>query len=217
MEKAVGEQASWQGDDHASTISDDTVQFTDMDSDAGHHDQIERIVAQPPVTINVYGAGGISGPNSSEAMISRLESQVAALSDKVEQLTAQLNSAPQVAALSEKVEQLASQLSSVPPPPPPQPSMQIDGGQWTTRSIPLKTGQARGLTQQRILFSKKFASAPMVLVSIYNADVDCHKNFRVSVFAKRIDAKGFTVNINTWADTVLYDCGVSWIAVGTGV
>ncbi|KAJ4864882.1 h-type lectin domain-containing protein [Trichoderma breve] len=199
----LGDQSPQQEDDYLTMSSDDTVQFTDIGSDAGNRGPRERIFAQPPVTINVFGAGavttggsdmghtaatittsstGITG--SSDSVISRLESQIAVLSYKVEQLASQINSAQ------------------------PQPGLQVDSGMWRrTEGVP---------ALQRITFSKRFESAPRVIVGIFKADLDCNKNFRLNVYASAIDSEGFTIHADFWHDTILYECGVSWVAIGNG-
>ncbi|KAL6898525.1 hypothetical protein GGI43DRAFT_78954 [Trichoderma evansii] len=201
MKMPLGDQSLRQEDDHLTMSSDDTVQFTDIGSDAGYSGRNERIFTQPPVTINVFGAGsvttggsdtvptaatttistGISG--NSDSVISRLESQIAALSCKVEQLALQINSAQ------------------------PQPRLQVDSGFWRTK---------RASTSQRVAFSKRFQSAPRVIVGISKADSDKNRNFRHNVYASDIDPEGFTVHADIWADTILFECGVSWVAIGDG-
>ncbi|KAM0511457.1 hypothetical protein ACHAPE_009896 [Trichoderma viride] len=194
------DQSSQQQDDHLTMSSDDAVQFTDTDSDAGNRSRSERIFIQPPVTINVFGASAVTtggsdtGPTaaittsstgisgSSDSVISRLESQIAALSLKVEQLASQINSAQ------------------------PQPRLQVDSGQWRTKRA----------SAQRVTFSKRFKSAPRVIVSIFKADLDRNKNFRLNVYASSIDSEGFNVHADIWHDTILFECGVSWVAIGNG-
>ncbi|UKZ80945.1 hypothetical protein TrVFT333_008710 [Trichoderma virens FT-333] len=146
MKAPLGDQPTrQQEDDLVSMSSDYAVQFSDIDSDARGHGQSKRIFIQPPVTINLFGAGagpaaattfsntGISG--SSDPIISRLESQIAALSSKVEQLASQVNSV--------------------------QPRLQVDGGEWSTQNI--QCSYPRGPTQHRITFEKRFKSAPRVV------------------------------------------------------
>ncbi|PTB60863.1 hypothetical protein M431DRAFT_12693 [Trichoderma harzianum CBS 226.95] len=201
MKMPLGLDQSPSQDDYSTTSSDDTVQFTDIGSDAGNRGPSERILIQPPVTINVFGAGAVTTggsdtghtaattisstgtSGSSDAVISRLESQIAALSDKVEQLASQIKSAQQ-----------------------PQPRLQVDNGMWRRMKGAPPT--------QRIAFSKRFESAPRVIVGICKADIDCHRNFRLNVYASAIDSEGFTVNAHYWADTNLFECGVSWVAIG---
>ncbi|OPB38323.1 hypothetical protein A0O28_0014280 [Trichoderma guizhouense] len=195
----LGDQSPQQ-DDYSITSSDDTVQFTDIGSDADNRGPSERIFVQPPVTINVFGAGAVTTggsdtghtavtitsstgtSGSSDSVISRLESQIAALSYKVEQLASQINSAQ------------------------PQPGLQVDSGLW------FRIEKAPAL--QRITFSKRFESAPRVIVGIFKADLDCNKNFRLNVYASAIDSEGFTIHADFWHDTILYECGVSWVAIG---
>ncbi|KAL6836481.1 hypothetical protein J3E69DRAFT_321691 [Trichoderma sp. SZMC 28015] len=201
MKMPLGDQSSQQ-DDYSTVSSDDTVQFTDIGSDAGNRGPSERIYIQPPVTINVFGASAVTTggsdtghtatiitsstgtSGSSDSVISRLESQIAALSSKVEQLALQIKSAQ------------------------PQPILQVDSGQWRRMK--------GALSLQRINFSRRFESAPRVIVSICRANIDCNKNFRLKVYASDIDSEGFTVHADYWADTNLIECGVSWVAIGKG-
>lgn len=186
-----------QQDNHSTMSSDDA------DSDAGNRGRSKRIFIQPPVTINVFGAGAVTtggydtGPTaatttttcstgisgSSDSVISRLESQIAALSCKVEQLTSQISSAQ-----------------------PPR-RLQVDSGQWRTKGAS---------ASQRVTFSKRYESAPRVVVSIFKADLHHAKNFRLNVYASGIDSEGFTVHADSWDDTILFGCGVSWLAIGNG-
>ncbi|KAK4080302.1 hypothetical protein Trihar35433_1407 [Trichoderma harzianum] len=201
MKMPLGDQSPQQ-DDYSTVSSDDTIQFTDIGSDADNRGPSERILIQPPVTINVFGAGAVTTggsdtghtaatiisstgtSGSSDSVISRLESQIAALSYKIEQLASQINSAQ------------------------PQPGLQVDSGLW------FRTEGAPAL--QRITFSKRFESAPRVIVGIFKADLDCSKNFRLNVYASAIDSEGFTIHADFWHDTILYECGVSWVAIGNG-
>ncbi|KAI1502556.1 hypothetical protein F5X99DRAFT_158443 [Biscogniauxia marginata] len=69
-------------------------------------------------------------------------------------------------------------------------------------------------TEGRVGFLKQFKSAPAVMACISSADVSNGANFRVRVYVTAVDSKGFTVHADSWADTQLYSCRVSWIAVG---
>jgi hypothetical protein len=89
----------------------------------------------------------------------------------------------------------------------------FDTGTWNVTQI-RQWNQPRAKTEDRIKFSKNFDSVPTVMVSMAEADVSNGGNFRVKVYATNIDLDGFTVHADSWGDTKLYSCGVSWIAIG---
>ena len=64
----------------------------------------------------------------------------------------------------------------------------------------------------RINFERPFSTPPKVL-SFFNAfDLDRSKNWRLKTGIANIDKNGFTLDIETWADTILYSTQVGWIA-----
>jgi len=69
-------------------------------------------------------------------------------------------------------------------------------------------------TEGRILFSKKFTSVPTVIVSLQLVDVSNSANIRAKVYATHVGLEGFTVHADSWDDTALHSCGVSWLAIG---
>jgi hypothetical protein len=71
-------------------------------------------------------------------------------------------------------------------------------------------------TSRRINFARAYAAPPEVIVWLNELDVDNKANVRVSTYVSGIDASGFTVHIDTWADTVLNSAGVTWIAYPAG-
>ncbi|KAF8123253.1 hypothetical protein EV363DRAFT_1228913 [Boletus edulis] len=64
----------------------------------------------------------------------------------------------------------------------------------------------------RINFERPFSSPPKVVVFFNLIALDKHRNWRLSTTATSIDANGFTLNIETWADTILYVAQACWIA-----
>ncbi|KAH8978377.1 hypothetical protein EDB86DRAFT_2816114 [Lactarius hatsudake] len=65
----------------------------------------------------------------------------------------------------------------------------------------------------RIDFERPFVTPPKVVVVFFNRiEFDKDHNWRVVTTASNIDAKGFTLNIETWSDTVLYAAQTCWIA-----
>ncbi|KAF8434467.1 hypothetical protein BGX38DRAFT_1219495 [Terfezia claveryi] len=71
-----------------------------------------------------------------------------------------------------------------------------------------------GMTEGRILFSRRFESVPTVIVSLQSVDASNRVNLRVRVFATHVNLAGFTVRAESWADTEIYSCGVTWLAIG---
>jgi hypothetical protein len=64
----------------------------------------------------------------------------------------------------------------------------------------------------RINFERPFVTPPKVAVFFNLVDLDKSKGWRLKTTATNIDAKGFTLNIETWADTKLYAAQAAWVA-----
>ncbi|KIL65612.1 hypothetical protein M378DRAFT_178313 [Amanita muscaria Koide BX008] len=64
----------------------------------------------------------------------------------------------------------------------------------------------------RINFERPFVTPPKVVVFFGGFDLCQSKNWRLSTTATNIDKWGFTLNINTWGDTVPHYAQVGWIA-----
>ena len=110
----------------------------------------------------------------------------------------------QLAALSKRVDHLSSLVSARVP--------VIECGVWDTANI-RPAHQVEVLTQGRVNFTKEFKSIPMVAVSMRSADVSNAANFRVRVYATDIDREGFTAHADSWWDTKMHGCQVSWMAI----
>ncbi|KAI0095416.1 hypothetical protein F4814DRAFT_436558 [Daldinia grandis] len=206
-------QLTWP-DDYVSVGADD--QFVSVDhedlyqgevhKDSQHRGDKKRILFRPQVTVNVFGNNG-SNPGTAGAEGSEPRSteptkgkNTEKPNDTVAELTAQL------AALSQKVDDLSAKLASSRGP-------RVECGLWNTgevRSWENPSNETKG----RIWFEKEFKSAPKVTTGMSSADVSRDANFRVSVYPTDIDSKGFKVNVHGWGDTVIYSCGVSWVAIG---
>ncbi|KAL7922110.1 hypothetical protein ACQKWADRAFT_105478 [Trichoderma austrokoningii] len=114
--------------------------------------------------------------------------------------------AAQVADLFKKVDQLSSLQSS-------SERVMVESGSWTTQDVrPWQRPEQS--TNAKILFSKPFKSTPKLITSITGADVSHDANFRVKVYATSITERGFIIHADSWAETKLYSCEVSWMAVG---
>ena len=64
----------------------------------------------------------------------------------------------------------------------------------------------------RIDFERPFVTPPKVVVFFNRIEFDKDHNWRVITTASKIDVNGFTLNIETWSDTVLYAAQTCWIA-----
>lgn len=68
------------------------------------------------------------------------------------------------------------------------------------------------LTSRRINFARPFVTPPKVISFLTSLDMANTANWRVKTYVDGIDAKGFTIHVDTWADTILYLGGAAWIA-----
>ena len=64
----------------------------------------------------------------------------------------------------------------------------------------------------RINFERPFVTPPKVVVFFNRIEFERNRNWRALTTATDIDAKGFTLNIETWSDTILYCAQTCWIA-----
>ncbi|KAH9167232.1 hypothetical protein EDB89DRAFT_135190 [Lactarius sanguifluus] len=64
----------------------------------------------------------------------------------------------------------------------------------------------------RIDFERPFVTPPKVVVFFNHLEFDKNHNWRVVTTANDIDVNGFTLNIETWSDTVLHCAQTCWIA-----
>ncbi|KAI0387073.1 hypothetical protein F5Y04DRAFT_288839 [Hypomontagnella monticulosa] len=193
-------------DDYVTLDSGSFIQEESSDQDS--QDKKKRIIFRPQLAVNVYNTGGSNssaggsgsgaGGSGTGGAASVYGSGYADGSDDTIS-----NFASQLAALTNKVDQLAS-LRAGPV---------IESGAWNTIDV-RPWNQPEVSTQARINFIEKFTSVPTVAVSINAADVEKRTNFRVKAYATAVDVKGFTITAESWGDTVLFSCGVTWIAIG---
>jgi len=157
-----------------------------------------RVQSRPQVTVNVYNTRS-SGSGTGGAATIHDECSTAK-DEVIADLTSQL------ATLSRRVDELSLKQASSP--------LVIDSGTWSTLKV-RSWEHPQVHTAGRVSFSKKFKTAPNVRVSMSAADVSRNANFRVKVYATDIDTTGFTANANTWADTKMHSCEISWLAIGS--
>lgn len=65
-----------------------------------------------------------------------------------------------------------------------------------------------------VAFGYTYASAPQVAVMISGMDVDQGRNERINVSADSVTTTGCRLVFQTWADTIIYGCTATWIAIG---
>jgi hypothetical protein len=59
-----------------------------------------------------------------------------------------------------------------------------------------------------------FDKAPKVIAAINKLNFDSARNLRIKAYADNVVNDGFTWHANSWADSLCYGAGVSWIAFG---
>jgi hypothetical protein len=64
----------------------------------------------------------------------------------------------------------------------------------------------------RIDFERSFVTPPKVVVFFNYIDLDKNRVWRLKTSASDIDPEGFTLNIETWSDTIFHAARVGWIA-----
>ncbi|KAG8994493.1 hypothetical protein FRB90_000414 [Tulasnella sp. 427] len=67
-------------------------------------------------------------------------------------------------------------------------------------------------TSRRINFERPFVTPPKVVAYLKQFDTGEGSSTRVKTYATDIDAKGFTIHIDTWNDTKLWSGTAGWIA-----
>jgi len=64
----------------------------------------------------------------------------------------------------------------------------------------------------RVEFDRPFLTPPKVVVFLNYIDMDKSKNWRLKTFAADLDVNGFTLNVETWGDSILNAAQVGWVA-----
>ena len=76
--------------------------------------------------------------------------------------------------------------------------------------------QPRVNTSKRIEFQAPFQSSPKVVCFLTSLHMSNEYDSRVKVSSSGIDGNGFTINIGTWSDSILYSAGATWLAYPSG-
>ncbi|KAG9025085.1 hypothetical protein FS837_005096 [Tulasnella sp. UAMH 9824] len=72
--------------------------------------------------------------------------------------------------------------------------------------------QPKPETSRPINFERPFVTPPKVVVFLNSFDTGSGTSTRVKTYPSNIDAKGFPIHIDTWADTILYSAKAGWVA-----
>lgn len=73
------------------------------------------------------------------------------------------------------------------------------------------------LNSKRIRFPKPFEGRPpKVICWLQMMDLGVGRGFRIKTYPTNIDVNGFTLHIDSWADTVMYSAAATWLAYPDG-
>ncbi|KFA52548.1 hypothetical protein S40293_07614 [Stachybotrys chartarum IBT 40293] len=159
--------------------------------------RMRRMLVRPKVTVNVFNTGGSSLGGSGSAAGGLGAGGAATVNDGYDESAQDAIHAlaSQLAAVSEKVEQLSLLATTR--------GATIKSGTWSTNDV-RPWSQPRHQTEGRITFAEEFKSIPRVTTGITKLDISNQANSRVQVSVTDIDEKGFTIHADSWADTELY-------------
>jgi hypothetical protein len=87
----------------------------------------------------------------------------------------------------------------------------VQCGTFDTNGISLES-QLQAQNSKTVTFSTPFHAPPKVVCFLQSVDMGKGKNWRVRAYPSDITDKSFKINIDSWADTVLYHASASWIA-----
>lgn len=88
---------------------------------------------------------------------------------------------------------------------------------WTlATTLDLAEGETAGLRTFRyeVFFESAFEFPPVVSVGLAGFDIDQRTSARVRLTTPVITTTGFTLEVSTWLDTLVYGVDFNWLAVG---
>lgn len=89
-------------------------------------------------------------------------------------------------------------------------------GHFGTLSARDRSDTGHVLNVGDVKFAHPYTSPPRVVVWIHAFDFDAGRGWRLHAYPSNIRGAGFTVNVNTWSNTLLYSANVSWVAWPAG-
>lgn len=88
----------------------------------------------------------------------------------------------------------------------------IEAGYATFPDWNLISGNGYRTYTIHVTFAKSFATIPTVRTALMLLDLSKDTIQRLRVYPTNITPDGFDLNIHTWADSIVYQAGVTWIA-----
>lgn len=98
------------------------------------------------------------------------------------------------------------------PPSVPQWTPDYQTGQFGILSVRDRADTGHTNNAGEVFFKRPYATPPKVVVWIHAFDFGASAGWRLNAFPTNIRGKGFTVNVNSWSNTILYSANVSWVA-----
>jgi len=90
-------------------------------------------------------------------------------------------------------------------------NLEYQSGQFSTEEDH-PWSQPQEETSRRINFDRPFVTPPRVVVFLNQLDMSNEHNWRIKTEATDVDESGFTINIGTWGDSILFSATAGWIA-----
>jgi hypothetical protein len=85
----------------------------------------------------------------------------------------------------------------------------VDG---TNPSFTLNTGSGPRIFKDYISFSQMFASIPRVVLGLTHIDATGATAVRMDISAPSVNREGFTIEIQTWDDSLVFGICLHWLA-----
>ena len=93
-------------------------------------------------------------------------------------------------------------------------TLRIESGEVSFTARDNSPPGTRGISDGRITFNSTFVEVPEVMLSLTYLDHVRGANLRLKAVVKDVDNTGFSYDLLTWADTIIYRAKFSWIAYG---
>jgi hypothetical protein len=88
----------------------------------------------------------------------------------------------------------------------------IQGGVVPHQST-IRKASSEPFLLSNVRFETVYAKPPVVLVWLTGIDMANTANWRLKAIATEVTESGFNLSVQTWADSILYGAGASWLAV----
>ena len=78
----------------------------------------------------------------------------------------------------------------------------------------MTSGSGSRSVEKQIKFDTPFSEIPEITSALGELDTQAGLNYRIICRTKNVNKDGFTMEINTWANTKIYSAVCSWLAHG---